>query len=531
MGLAKGRSIRQCELRSMGNLSYWSANPTHEAHYLKEIFPAGLTPSRHWPSPVPPAGCKFAVHIEQLDFFLLGIFKNDDLQAYQKLLPANARIIPQTSRLDLAPELKLMFSNQAPKATPIELLETPSCAPDDGASNYLNEILQQHPEAEPGAFTIDQSQLLAKNKKLFKSPYFSFFKFLDQYLGVAGATQFETDSNCSLLSTIHSATFDGDLPELAALSSDAIFQSYLNGQLNDPSTWAAAICLAIREIPEVQYLKWRTPFNSYTITSSQNLQITTGQDSFQESGFCQKIEIKWRHRFMAKTVLLWSNLANYPSFKGYPKWLSPNPIIAVEGTADFPDKASIKFDQSSTEPHSLIINELGAGRLIFHAGRCPIHLSGPLPCEIHVFGAKIQSDLQKQLAPSKELVDQILRQAAPLVYQALSRLSAESDQTPLAKQFRFYLDKNYLGDEEAPYLRDQMSTDILLSRIALSSWSGETQTVAQWRQRIGDRLILAGSNQASLPEHIDPAEILKIDRDVQRTLRFLLPNLLFSFGL
>lgn len=528
-------------------LSYWSRTQKDEAYYLNEFFPDGLVQCNPWPHPTPPKACKFALAINDLDCFLFGPVDSKEIVSYQEALPPESRIIAQTTFNDLEINLKLMLSKSFPNATLIQLHDEPPVIKTDHLERYLNDLLSTQPN-EPGSFTVDPTKLLAKDKKLFPRPQQSLFKFLDLCLGAAGSTQFQTGEKRSLFSTVHHAKFDGNAPRLADLNPDTIPRIYLTGSTDDPTTWAAAMCLALRELPEMAHLKWNTPQGSWTIRYDENrnphIEQTSGKGTVQG----QTIEIKLSHRFGKETQLFWSNTFNYPSFHQYLKGLS-NPIIALRGNNDFPGKDSIEFDQTVDTPPSMIINQLGTGALIFYLNRHPVYFPSPLPCAIHIFGAKFQSDLAKNFSPSQELKNQVLRQAAPYVHQALVRCCkaggyrdpdleafirsmprtpkvTQDPSTTLTNQFRYYLNKNHFLDEEAPFLRDQASIEVLLDNIHLPSWQGESWPISVWRRKWGSRIILSSVSQARIPSHIDPSQVVKTtpSMSLPQVLRFLFPN-------
>ncbi len=111
-------------------------------------------------------------------------------------------------------------------------------------------------------------------------------------------------------------------------------------------------------------------------------------------------------------------MRDFPDLIDYPaKMLKP--IVALKGTNHLPDKEKLEFDGEIDQPYSLIIGDLGTGRMSFYLNRCPCILPSPLPCTIQVLGASLKSDLSRSIVVQMELQHQIQTLAAPYVHQAL----------------------------------------------------------------------------------------------------------------
>lgn len=528
-------------------LSYWSKHTYTEATHLKAILPEGHTAQGDWSHPLPPDGCEFALLLQPLDFFLFGNIKDHNIEAYQKALPTGSRVIAENpnSTASLSLRLNQMLS-RAPEWQPVDLLAHQTAASDGGHFQALYPNLT----GEPGTFTIDPQQLLSPGKSLFPDPAKSFINFLNHYLGAANSHTIRPTRKRSVLSTLHSASFDGTPPNLKDFDQSRIVELYLTGDLEDPDTWAAALCLAFREMREVVQLSWQTPTITWTVRydKQRNLHIKHSKPKTATSG--QSISIRLVHGPLENIHFLWSAMRDFPDLIDYPaKMLKP--IVALKGTNHFSDKEKLEFDGEIDQPYSLIVGDLGTGRMSFYLNRCPCILPSPLPCTIQVLGASLKSDLSRSIVVPMELQHQIQTLAAPYVHQALldccrqgghrdpnldalilSRPTKNTIQndpaTTITTQFRHFLGKNPYFHKQPPYARDQASIEILKAHIAISTWSGQSKTISDWETNWDGRLILASSNQNSVPDGLETDVINSTPGWALPLLRFLFPNRIFT---
>jgi hypothetical protein len=295
----------------------------------------------------------------------------------------------------------------------------------------------------------------------------------------------------------------------------------------------------------VVQLSWQTPTITWTVRydKQRNLHIKHSKPKTATSG--QSISIRLVHGLLEDTHFLWSELSPFPV-------ILSKPITALEGTRDFPGKDTVEFDSKIDAPYSLIMGELGAGKIEFFLNRRRCSQPSWLPCTIQVYGASLQTDLSKTITVSSELLTQVQLLAAPHVHQALvdccrqgghrdpnldalilSRPTKNTIQndptTTITTQFRHFLGKNPYFHEQLPYARDRTSIAILKDHISISTWGGQSKTISDWEAHWDGRLILASSNQSSIPDNLEADVINTTPGWALPLLRFLLPNRIFVF--